>query len=128
MLKHSLRLLQAASPISKTEFLDAFSRVFPGGLQDGPLKLGMRDKIQYMELNQVLTMTGLAVSGGADSMALAVMCHEYLPRDKTELHALIVDHGLRPTSADEAQKTSETLKSRLGGSPLHRCLPNDHLN
>jgi hypothetical protein len=47
-------------------------------------------------------------------MALAVMCREYLPREKTELHAIIVDHGLRPTSGEEALKTAQTLKIRLG--------------
>ena len=65
--------------------------------------------------------SGLAVSGGVDSMALAVMCREYLPRDKNiELHGLIVDHGLRPTSAAEAAETSVTLKNKLGtsGRPL----------
>lgn len=68
----------------------------------------------------LLTIPGLAVSGGVDSMALAVMCREYLPRDNTELHALIVDHGLRPSSSEEAEKTSETLTSRLG-SCLWNC-------
>lgn len=51
---------------------------------------------------------GVAVSGGADSMALAL-----LAASQTETLALIVDHGLRPTSQDEACLTAVRLR-RLG--------------
>jgi len=48
----------------------------------------------------------VAVSGGADSLSLAVLLHEIRP-----IVALIVDHGLRENSANEAQETSEKLTS-----------------
>jgi 3'-phosphoadenosine 5'-phosphosulfate sulfotransferase (PAPS reductase)/FAD synthetase len=113
MLKRSLRLCQAASPISKAEFLGAFARVFPEQSQhDGPQKLGMLSSIYLLWSS--LRSSGIAVSGGVDSMALAAMCREYLPADKVELHAFVVDHGLRITSTMEAIKTHQTLVSKLG--------------
>jgi tRNA(Ile)-lysidine synthase TilS/MesJ len=46
-------------------------------------------------------------------MALALMCREYMPENGTTLHALVVDHGLRPSSRDEATRVQQTLKRRL---------------
>lgn len=47
----------------------------------------------------------IAVSGGSDSMALAVLAaeHKRMARGAVEVLALSVDHGLRDESADEAQ-------------------------
>jgi tRNA(Ile)-lysidine synthase len=42
---------------------------------------------------------GIAVSGGADSLALLLLAHAIRPG---EIAAATVDHGLRPESADEA--------------------------
>lgn len=113
MLKRSLRLCQAASPISRAEFLDAFACVFPEHSQHaGRQKLGISSSIFLACL--LLTNPGIAVSGGVDSMALAAMCREYLPADRVELHAFVVDHGLRITSTIEAIKTHQTLVSKLG--------------
>jgi tRNA(Ile)-lysidine synthase len=51
----------------------------------------------------------IAVSGGADSMALAVLARDWArARDGSTL-ALVVDHGLRAASADEASSTIERL-------------------
>ncbi|MFO1082610.1 MAG: tRNA lysidine(34) synthetase TilS [Reyranellaceae bacterium] len=44
----------------------------------------------------------LAVSGGRDSMALAVLARDWAEPRQGTVAALIVDHGLRPESADEA--------------------------
>lgn len=44
----------------------------------------------------------LALSGGADSTALAVVLHLLAPRLRLSLHALSVDHGLRDESAQDA--------------------------
>ncbi len=43
---------------------------------------------------------GLAVSGGADSLALLLLAHAALPG---RIEAATIDHGLRPEAADEAQ-------------------------
>lgn len=62
-------------------------------------------------------MIALAVSGGVDSMALALMCREYLPENGTTLHALVVDHGLRAASHDEPTRVKQLLAQRLSKYP-----------
>lgn len=44
----------------------------------------------------------LAVSGGPDSMALCFMLSRWAQTYGIDLHAITVDHGLRPEAADEA--------------------------
>ena len=59
----------------------------------------------------------LAVSGGVDSMAMAHILHQFWtqssrhsPSGHTKsLRALIIDHGIRPESAQEAALTAERL-------------------
>ena len=46
----------------------------------------------------------VAVSGGADSMALFVLLHGWAETNARKVHVLTVDHGLRPESAAEAQQ------------------------
>jgi tRNA(Ile)-lysidine synthase len=50
-----------------------------------------------------------AVSGGADSMALAVLARDWIRHRGGTVLALVVDHGLRGESADEARITRERL-------------------
>lgn len=50
-----------------------------------------------------------AVSGGPDSMALAVLAHEWAMRLGGRLTALVVDHGLREESAAEASLAAQRL-------------------
>ena len=52
----------------------------------------------------------LAVSGGADSMALALLAKDYCESRGGQVLALIVDHGLRPEAAVEARLTAARLR------------------
>jgi tRNA(Ile)-lysidine synthase len=54
----------------------------------------------------------VAVSGGSDSMALALLAKDWATRAGISLLALTVDHGLRPESAREAEIVSEWLNER----------------
>lgn len=54
----------------------------------------------------------VAVSGGADSTALALLARDYCTRHGGEVLALIVDHGLRAESAEEARLTAARLAAR----------------
>jgi tRNA(Ile)-lysidine synthase len=54
-----------------------------------------------------------AISGGADSTALAILARDWTHERQGSALALVVDHGLRPDSASEARTTIDRL-SRLG--------------
>jgi tRNA(Ile)-lysidine synthase len=57
----------------------------------------------------------IAVSGGADSMALCFLLSRLYPElARNKLHALTVDHGIREESAKEAQNVSEWVSSTIG--------------
>ncbi|MCH9753812.1 MAG: tRNA lysidine(34) synthetase TilS, partial [Alphaproteobacteria bacterium] len=51
----------------------------------------------------------VALSGGSDSMALAVLLNDYSKKNNKELVALIVDHNLRDNSSVEARNVSEII-------------------
>jgi len=53
----------------------------------------------------------VAVSGGRDSLCLALLAYEWVRYRHGKLVALIVDHGLRPESADEARATARMMQS-----------------
>lgn len=55
------------------------------------------------------TPLALAVSGGPDSMALALCAKEWRRKNPGELVAFIVDHGLRAEAGAEARRTAEVL-------------------
>ena len=62
------------------------------------------------------TRTGLAVSGGVDSMALAQLCSGLKTCETTfdwNFRAYIVDHAARLGSKDEAECVAERL-DRMG--------------
>jgi tRNA(Ile)-lysidine synthase len=54
----------------------------------------------------------VAVSGGADSTALALLANEFCAARGGHVLALIVDHGLRAESAAEAVVTARRLEAR----------------
>src|SRR5205823_14734758 len=49
--------------------------------------------------------------GGRDSLALALLAEQWASARQGRVQALIVDHALRPASADEAAVTRERLAS-----------------
>jgi tRNA(Ile)-lysidine synthase len=51
----------------------------------------------------------VAVSGGRDSVALAVLLHQWAGERQGRVLALVVDHALRPESAGEVHATRERL-------------------
>jgi tRNA(Ile)-lysidine synthase len=55
----------------------------------------------------------VAVSGGADSLALAAVVSFFVRRRGFEVRAVVVDHGLQPGSADVAARAAEQCE-RLG--------------
>lgn len=58
------------------------------------------------------TRFAVAVSGGADSMALLLLCDRYAKEHGLEYVALTVDHGLRPEAAVEAQQVAKALADK----------------
>jgi tRNA(Ile)-lysidine synthase len=54
----------------------------------------------------------VAVSGGADSMALALLAARWARQREGRVTGLIVDHGLRPNSAAEAKRVANWLGRR----------------
>lgn len=52
----------------------------------------------------------VAVSGGGDSIALTMLLANWAKDKGISIHALTVDHGLRPESTEEAKTVSRILK------------------
>ena len=81
----------AAQPLSITEFTELMRAAgpFPGA-----------------------PAVAVAVSGGADSMVLLAMAHDWAGETGASLTALTVDHCLRPESRAEAVQVAEWCRSR----------------
>jgi tRNA(Ile)-lysidine synthase len=94
------RLAAGAAPVGDEEFAARLQPLGPLPAPDDP------------------TPIGVAVSGGADSMCLALLAARWQRRRGAlaPVIGLIVDHGLRAGSADEARVTAERLH-RLGVRP-----------
>ena len=54
----------------------------------------------------------VAVSGGADSLALTLLCKSWVDMRKGTVSALSVDHGLREGSTDEIKQLGKWLVAR----------------
>jgi tRNA(Ile)-lysidine synthase len=57
-------------------------------------------------------LLAVAVSGGADSLALTILVDDWARACGGSVIGLIVDHGLRPEAADEARLTARRLAER----------------
>ncbi len=66
------------------------------------------DQCGLFEPNPALA---IAVSGGADSMALALLARDWAASRSGAAHAFVVDHALRPESAAEAEITIDRLRA-----------------
>ncbi len=64
---------------------------------------------RYAELIHGNVDIAVGVSGGADSMALCYALSDFFEGTGNTLHALSVDHGLRPEAAQEARQVAKAL-------------------
>ena len=69
----------------------------------------MMEPLEPFESSPALAV---AVSGGADSLALCLLAQEWAAQRGAAITALTVDHGLRAGSADEAAVVGDRLRSR----------------
>ena len=67
----------------------------------------VKDFFDNNQINPQILAVG--VSGGADSLALALLLQETLPN--TKIIALTVDHGLRPSSLQEATYVAKVMQA-----------------
>ncbi len=80
--------MDTATPLTQSEFSDLLL----------PMKLVRGEAV------------AVAVSGGADSLALTLMLGDYCRTNGISLTAVTVDHGLRSEAAEEARQVGEWLK------------------
>ncbi|KQM33435.1 hypothetical protein ASF03_06835 [Rhizobium sp. Leaf68] len=67
----------------------------------------------FLERIQKPALLLVAVSGGSDSTGVLFALHEVLlasGRDDVQLHAVTIDHALRPEAADEAQAVQSSCR------------------
>ncbi len=57
-------------------------------------------------------LLAVGVSGGADSLSLVLLAHDWATRRGGAVLALTVDHGLRPDAAEEAARVGRWLAAR----------------
>jgi tRNA(Ile)-lysidine synthase len=89
-----MRVSEAASPAKPID---------PDEFDGLMARLGPFEKHAYI---------AIACSGGPDSMALALLADSWAKSKGGSATALIVDHGLRPESGDEAQTVLQRLNER----------------
>ncbi len=76
--------------------------------------ISLQQKV-FTALNQKLPSSYctlvVAISGGADSLALTLLANEYAKLKNFALEAVTIDHRLRPESAEEAATVANILKA-----------------
>lgn len=75
-------------------------------MYDNPLTIDTFSKLLPPTLSGKVAV---AVSGGADSMALALLMQQWCQQNKVSMVALTVDHQLRPHSKEEAEQVHAWL-------------------
>lgn len=70
------------------------------------------DKVEEIFQKNFPKKIAVAVSGGCDSMALALILEEFCRLRKIKLFALTVDHKMRKSSSDEARELGEILAKK----------------
>jgi tRNA(Ile)-lysidine synthase len=70
------------------------------------------DAMAELEPFEPAPLLAVAVSGGADSLALALLADAWARAGGGSVLALVVDHGLRAEAADEARLTAERLAAQ----------------
>jgi tRNA(Ile)-lysidine synthase len=78
---------------------------------DAALFAGLMAPFEPFEREPILAV---AVSGGRDSVALALLAHDWARARDGRVVALIVDHGLRPEAAEEAARTLALIDAQGG--------------
>ena len=72
------------------------------------------------EYNLDFSKIAVGVSGGADSLALVFLLHNYIKNNGGELYALTVNHHLRPEADDETKYVADLLaKNKIKHKVLH---------
>ena len=72
----------------------------------------------YLRLKSILSkqkknnLIAVAVSGGPDSMALALLTKTLMYEKKYKVHFLLVDHGIRKNSTKEALNVKNILEKK----------------
>ncbi len=87
-------------------------RCFCHAMDDVRPQFSWHDLCADAGLNPQKQSVVLAVSGGVDSMAMAHILHQFWAQTqgvKQSLRALIIDHGIRANSAQEAGLTAQRL-------------------
>ena len=80
---------------------------------DAPLRPAEFDRLmQAVGPFESRPRVAVAVSGGSDSMALALLAHDWATRRGGEIAAITVDHGLRAEAAAEARRVGRWLRGR----------------
>lgn len=117
--------LPAVSAVTEAEFFALLDNLPVGGFAE---TIRACLSLSKPVAGSLAVPLAIAVSGGADSMALAFLLQRWwlaltedLP-DRPLLKAFIVDHGLRPDSAAEAAWTAQRLAG-MGLSPQILTIP-----
>lgn len=97
----SAERIQAASDFGRPTALDDV-------VDDGAFA-GLMARFEPFEASPHVAV---AVSGGADSMALAILAHRWARHRQGTITALVVDHRLRSGSTREARQVKATLAAR----------------